>query len=141
MRLTAPLIACFVALWGAAPAFGAVDKTWELPLMAYSDDQISVYFVNLAYPRVKNPARIRFIRKVAREQQIPGDLLLGVYGLYSGYGQFREDQFGLDAIPGPPRSRSYRYDAKRAAQELRRLYRMLYGIPTPISTTHKEKRR
>lgn len=127
MRTVAVIAASFAF---AAPAQAAVDQSWSLPLLVYSDYVLTLDAVNYAAPRVPQDSRHRFIRKTAKRHKVPADLLLGVYGLCSGNGYFTQDLFGLDLTPGPRRSRSFRNDAYVAARELGRLHRMLFPSST-----------
>ena len=129
-RNPAPWLILAAVVAAPAPAAAKVDKTWALPLMEYSDGMLTLDAVNSAYPLVPDDNRAQFIRKTAKRNKIPADLLLGVYGLCSGNGYFSQDLFGLDLTPGPRRSKSFRNDAKRAAALLGRLYRMLFPSST-----------
>lgn len=136
MKKTAAAVPFALLALLAAPARAGVSADWELPLAALYDGVITVAAVNEAAPLVTDGPRRRFIIRTARGHGLPADLLLGAYGACTDNGRERRDTFCLDIrrnwwLPGrsyrdPPRSRSFRADARAAARGLARLHRMLY---------------
>lgn len=101
-----------------------VDGRYASALSAYTGGSYSVGTVNSLWPRFprSRQARQRLdIIDAAKRYHIPVRLLMGVYGMESGFGRFR-CYFGLTGyFPGSGTSGSFRRDAFLSAGIFRRL--------------------
>lgn len=129
MRTAAVVIAALALPVAPASAHRPVNNNWTVPLAVYaSDPYITPWTLDEANSQMpQSGTKYEIIAVWAGRQHIPVEVLAGVYAVFSGLGTFRQDRFGLNETPGPPRATgSFRIDAYLAARELRRIQRSLY---------------
>jgi len=103
-----------------------VSSRWAGILDAYTGGSYSVGMVNQMWQRAPKGKRRQIILGAAVHHHVPFRLLLGIWGVESGFGRYA-CHFGLTGnYPGRGTSGNFRKDAHMAADILDRLYRNRY---------------
>lgn len=100
-----------------------VTWAYSSALAAYTGNSYSVDTVNQLWPRFprRQTSQRAAMLKAARKYGVPLRLLMGVYGMESGFGAYR-CYFGLTGyFPGTGTSGSFSHDAMLSAGIFRRL--------------------
>ena len=104
----------------------SVDYRFAGVLNAYTGGSYSVGMVNQMWPRAPKGKRRQIVLGAAVHHHVPFRLLLGIWGVESGFGRYA-CHFGLTGnFPGRGTSGDFRKDAHMAADILDRLYRSRY---------------
>jgi hypothetical protein len=104
----------------------AVSWRWAGVLDAYTGGSYSVGMVNQMWPRAPRSKRRQIVLEAAVHHHVPFRLLLGIWGVESGFSRYA-CHFGLTGnYPGRGTSGDFRKDAHMAADILDRLYRNRY---------------
>ena len=104
----------------------SVGYQWASVLNAYTGGSYSVGMVNQMWPRAPKGKRRQIVLGAAVHHHVPFRLLLGIWGVESGFGRYA-CHFGLTGnYPGRGTSGDFRKDAHMAADILDRLYRNRY---------------
>lgn len=107
-----------------------VDPRWNGPLSTYTGGSYGIGVVNQMYatwprgPQIS--ARREIMIREAADHRIPYRLLVGVYGIESGFGAYA-CSFGLTGFYSSGTSGSFAVDAHIAARLLAQLWRGSYG--------------
>jgi hypothetical protein len=104
----------------------SVGYQWTGVLDAFTGGSYSVGMVNQMWKRAPKGKRRQIILGAAVHHHVPFRLLLGIWGVESGFGRYA-CHFGLTGnYPGRGTSGNFRKDAHMAADILDRLYRSRY---------------
>jgi len=104
----------------------AVSWRFAGVLNDYTGGSYSVGMVNEMWPRAPKGKRRQIVLDAAVHHHVPFRLLLGIWGVESGFGRYA-CHFGLTGnFPGRGTSGNFRKDAHMAADILDRLYRSRY---------------
>ncbi|NDD55422.1 hypothetical protein EBZ39_16430 [bacterium] len=104
-----------------------VTSVWQGPLNTYTGGSYGVGTVNNLWHKAPRGKRRGIVLQMAAKHRIPARLLLGVWGIESGFGRYA-CHFGLVGyFPGRGTSGNFTRDADLAGGIFQRLYRSRYG--------------
>lgn len=104
-----------------------VTYEWQRPLNTYTGGSYGVGTVNSLWRRAPRGNRRDVVLQMAAKHRVPARLMLGIWGIESGFGRYA-CHFGLVGyFPRTGTSGNFNRDADLAGGILRRLYRSTYG--------------